>query len=118
VARADNPAERWVAVTPGLVPRWSHDGRRLFFQQSRLLMFVDFTLKDGAPQFGRPRAWGGETPVRNKPDAMRNWDVGPDPSRVIVLLAAPPQPTDRPRAAVTLFLNFFDEVRRGVPGGR
>ena len=118
VARAANPAERWVAVSSAMLPRWSADGRRVFFQQSRLLKSVDVTLKDGAPQFGRPRAWGGETPVRNKADAMRNWDVGPDPSRVIVLLAAPPQPTDGPRAAVTLFLNFFDEVQRRVPGGR
>jgi hypothetical protein len=62
----------------------------------------------------KPRAWFGRR-ISNVGLAV-NLDLAPDGKRFIVLM--PPESTERRESQnhVTLVVNFFDEVRRRVPG--
>jgi len=107
-----------VSIDGGQEPRWSRDGRELFFRDAgkNLLMEVPIQASSGqslgqaAAEFhaGQPQAlFGLDTPV---------WDVAPDGQRFLVAhtpAAAPPS-----AVKLNVVVNWFDELREKVPTGK
>jgi Tol biopolymer transport system component len=109
----DKGAKRQVSLDGNSAPRWSRDGKRLFyfqFRAPRQLMAESFESHGNSLVTGKPRVWSREIA---KFAATGSYDPCPDGKRIIVLLPAdtPQQPHDR----VIFLLNFFDELRRRVP---
>ncbi len=102
---------RQISNGGGLEPLWSRDGRELFFQSGDTLMGVNVTLgaafSASAPRVvheGRfLRSINGNTPFTQSKDGQRFLRIQQvDPERVITHLS--------------LVINWFDEVKRLVPG--
>ncbi len=106
-------ARRMVSSGGGTAPRWSRDGRELFYwAQSRLLRVpvgATSSLDLGEPSvvidLPDARTRVGTSDARNR---MRSWDVLPDGR--FVILVTPEQGGQE--TAVHLVLNWFEE-RRG-----
>ncbi len=84
-------------------PRWSHDGRRLFFQRDGAVLAVDVELSSGELLFGPERRvvqW----------NAGREFDVAPDGS----LFGMEPVPDAARQTTIQLRTNWFAEVARLV----
>ena len=100
-------------------PMWARDGKRLFFERQGRMMAVDVSATAAAFAAGTPREWAEwAIPRRDERYAHRNFDLAPDGKRMLVL-----QPSGGPaqadsRAAATLLVNFFDELRRLAPAPR
>ena len=100
-----DPGERWpISTEGGTDPAWSRDGRELIYRNLNRLMSVAvgssprFTADKPVALFERPgRAW--------------SFDVGADPRSFILVERDPAAPP----IAVSVVLNWFDELRRLVP---
>ena len=104
---------KWqVSAGGGSRPKWSHDGRRLFYatEESRV-MVVDCSATGDAFTHGKARLWS-ETPISSA-GGPPNFDVAPDGQRI---LAFPPEfELAKGNLHLTFLLNFFDEVKRRLP---
>jgi Tol biopolymer transport system component len=118
--RSDESGQPEVYVTPypgpggrfpistdgGDFPRWSSNGRELFYRQSDKVMAVDVETN---PQFraGTPRLLFGGIQYSN------SYDLDPEGKRflMIKLPTAQPSATDR----VEIVLNWFEELKARVP---
>lgn len=93
----------------GRVPRWSPNGRDLFYAtDDQRIMLVRYRTKGGTFEASPPRLWSrvdlADTGV------LPNYDVAPD-GRIIALVPATPG-VKQTQNHVTVMLNFFDELRR------
>jgi dipeptidyl aminopeptidase/acylaminoacyl peptidase len=98
------PGGKWqVSVNGGALPRWSRDGRELFFANGSSLMPVDV---DAGPAFqaGTPRA------LVERPHQIFEYDVAPD-GRFLMLRPA----ADGQARELHVVINWIDELRRRVP---
>jgi serine/threonine-protein kinase len=98
----------------GRVPRWSREGRQLFFAtDDRRIMVAAYQVRDGAFVSGLPRQW---SPVRlADTGVLPGFDLFPDGRRAVALLPASGSDELETANHVTLMLNFLDELRRRVP---
>ena len=68
---------------------------------------------------GTPREWAEwAIPRRDERYTHRNFDLAPDGKRMLVLQRSGGQTLAASRAAATLLVNFFDELRRLAPAPR
>jgi eukaryotic-like serine/threonine-protein kinase len=113
------PGPKWqVSIEGGSEPRWSPSGRELFYRQddkvnrqNDKMMVVDV---ETAPTFraGRPRVlFEGQF----YDFGINCYDVTPDGSRFIMIKE---DPAELGPAHVNVVLNWFDEVKRKVPGAK
>ena len=107
------PGARWqISTEGGQDARWSRSGRELFYRQADKMMIVDVETK---PTFrpGRPR-----TLFEGRHYGMNaygySYDVAPD-GRFLMIR---PDPAESGPAQVKVVLNWFEEVKRRVPGAR
>ena len=106
------PGGKWqVSNGGGVVPKWSRNGRELFYRtraDSRI-MVVTYTASSDSFQADKPRLWSpGQFTGRG---TSPNFDLHPDGKRFAVLKT----PGEEKAAAVNhvnFVFNFFDEVRR------
>jgi Tol biopolymer transport system component len=95
-----------ISVDGGTFPRWSSNGRELFYRQGDKVMAVDIETN---PRFraGTPRLLFGGIQYSN------SYDVDPEGKRFLMLKL----PTAQPSAAdrVEVVLNWFDELKRLAP---
>jgi serine/threonine-protein kinase len=105
-------AERRISPGGGSTPVWS--GRELFFLgYDRRIMVAAYTAKGDDFVPGKPRVWS-EKHFLDRP--FDTYDLAPDGKRFAVVLYADGTAESQPQ--LTVLLNFFDELRRRVPGGR
>ncbi len=73
-----------------------------------------YTTKGEAFTASTPRVWSGVPLIAtgNYP----NYDLVPDGKRIAALLPEEDSEGPKPRTHLTFLLNFFDELRRKVPG--
>jgi serine/threonine-protein kinase len=78
-------------------------------------MVVEYTVKDGSFEPGKPRVWSDRSIFYA---GGLNMALAPDGKRFAVFRA--PEATERGKASVhvTFLLNFFDELRRRIPAGK
>jgi hypothetical protein len=75
-------------------------------------MVVTYTASGDTFVSGKPRLWSDKRFLRSP---TPNYDLAPDGKRFAVLLAA--DGTAETLTQLTVLLNFFDELRRRLPGG-
>jgi serine/threonine-protein kinase len=105
------PGPKWqISTEGGSNPRWSRSGRELFFRNADRMMSVDVEMKPtfraGRPQTlfeGHYYGWDND------------YDVAPDGTRFLMIK---PDPEESGPAHVNVVLNWFEEVKRRVPGAK
>jgi eukaryotic-like serine/threonine-protein kinase len=111
------PGGKWLVSTgTGFFPKWSRNGKELFYRTlENTIMVVDYTASADVFRPDKPRLWspGQFTEVAGN----LNFDLHPDGQRFAVL-KVPAAAEAAPVNKVTFIFNFFDELRRKVPGGR
>jgi serine/threonine-protein kinase len=108
VAQYPGPGAR-ILISPdgGDDPRWSRDGRELFYRNGDQMMAVD--IQTGTVfRAGKPKLL-----YRGNYAA---YDVAPDGKRFLMVKMPPTAQT--PPAQLTIVLNWFEELRRRVPPGK
>jgi serine/threonine-protein kinase len=107
------PGGRWqISTEGGIHPRWSQDGRRLFYRIGRRLMVADVETGDGqAFRAGSPRMLLDDLP---RSQLSINYDLDHEGQAVLI---ADPQEDYGPPDRITVVVNWFDELERLVPSG-
>jgi serine/threonine-protein kinase len=98
---------RWqISTEGGEEPRWSHNGRELFYRNGNLFMSV--TISTGSAfQVGRPvNLFGGIFDLRT--NSGLTYDVDPKGNRFLMIRPSGESATP----SVTVVLNWTDELRR------
>ena len=117
------PARRWqISTGGGCNPRWSRNGKELFYRtptftggQDIKLMAAAYTSSGDSFNAEKPRIWSpGQFSIRGS--EYTGYDLHPDGKRVAVL-RAPEAGQSSTVDKVSFILNFFDELRRKVPSG-
>jgi hypothetical protein len=103
-------------------PRWSKDGRELFYMIGGNIRFrvagvstqPGFAFGNSAP-LPRPANW-----VDNNGDNGRQWDVLPDGQHFIARIPAGSagQLGQAPTQQIEVVLNWFEELKQRVPGSK
>lgn len=97
----------------GLSPKWSRNGKELFYstEDSKIMVATYVVSGDSFPA-DNPRPW---SPLQfsQARGYTSNFDLHPDGKRFAVLKA--PAASESAPGKVTLILNFFDELRTKVP---
>lgn len=109
------PGERvQVSVEGGREPRWSRDGRELFFRNGRKVLAVPAGAAHGLA-VGKPRVLFEGDYEAPQPDSAAadsvNYDVTADGRRFLMVQRDP----GVPRIEVQIVLNWFEELKRRVP---
>jgi eukaryotic-like serine/threonine-protein kinase len=107
------PGARWqISTEGGEDERWSRSGRELFYRQANKMMVVDVETK---PTFrpSRPRTLFEGRHYGMNPYGY-SYDVAPD-GRFLMIR---PDPAESGPAHVNVILNWFEEVKRRVPGAK
>ena len=101
---------RWqISTEGGEEPRWSQDGRELYYRNGNLFMSVAISTGP-AFQVGKPiNLFGGIFDLRTNTGIT--YDVDPKGNRFLMIRPAE-ESTD---PSVMIVLNWFDELRRVVP---
>jgi len=102
---------KWQIASPGSLPRWSRDGRELFYLQGRSLMAVPLTT---APTFavGAPHAlFEVPTTVVLSTDTATNYDAAPDGRFLVVRQTS----TEFMGGHLVVALDWTSSLRRAVP---
>jgi serine/threonine-protein kinase len=102
------PGAKWqISAEGGSGPRWSLSGRELFYRNGDKTMAVDVETQP-AFRAGRPRLLF-ESPY------LWSYDVAADGSRFLMIRRDPAE-SGPPR--VNVVLNWFEDVKRRVPGAK
>jgi eukaryotic-like serine/threonine-protein kinase len=111
------PGGKWqVSTGGGLFPKWSRNGKELFYRTpDNTIMVAAYTASGDTFRPGKPRLW---SPVQfTEVGGNLNFDLHPDGQRFAVL-RAPAAGEAAPVNKVNFVFNFFDELRRKVPPGK
>ena len=100
---------KWqVSTEGGSYPRWSPDGRKIFYRTQGSLMEVDIDMRGESFQASRPRlVLDGFPPLTTNID----YDVLDNDTFLVVEFAG----DETAPQAVTVVVNWLDELRRRVP---
>jgi serine/threonine-protein kinase len=109
------PGGKWqISTGGGTEPAWNPNGRELFYRSGDKMMAVDIATQPGFAA-GTPRMLF-EGPYEPSPVLATNYDVSPDGQRFLML-----KPSEQAQAAprqINVVLNWFEELKRRVPGGK
>jgi serine/threonine-protein kinase len=103
-----------VSSDGGVLPRWSRDGKQLFYLLGRQLFVVDVETGPGATAFraGNPRLLLDDL---DRAKLTSGYDVAPEGDAI---LAPSLLQDEAPLNHITVLVNWLDEVERLVPSGR
>jgi eukaryotic-like serine/threonine-protein kinase len=102
------PGPKWqISAEGGAGPRWSRGGRELFYRNGDKTMAVDVETQP-AFRAGRPR-------LLFEAPHLWSYDVAPDGTRFLMIRRDPSE-SGPPR--VNVVLNWFEELKRRVPGAK
>ena len=112
------PGGKWqVSTGNGFFPRWSRNGKELFYRtRDSKIMVAPYTAYGDSFRADKPQLWSpGQFTDRGL--GFYNFDLHPDGKRFAVLKATG---TEQAAAVnkVSFIFNFFDELRRRVPSGK
>ena len=117
------PGGKWlISAGGGLFPKWSRNGRELFYRTTdSKIMVATYTASGDSFHADKPQLWSPGQFTSRGPAS--NFDVHPDGKRFVVLkdsavlkdsVAGEAKAVNK----VSFIFNFFDELRRKVPSGR
>ena len=102
---------RWQLAMEAIQPRWSHDGRELFYGHDRSLMRVSVTpgptWMAGTPKklFQGAYVWSGNR------YAGRQYDVSADDQRFLMLKAVPRKDPTAAGSSLTIVQNWLEDLK-------
>jgi dipeptidyl aminopeptidase/acylaminoacyl peptidase len=114
------PGGKWqISTGGGQFPKWSRNGKELFYRtQDSKLMVAAYTASGDSFVAGKPQLWSpGQFINFVNLGPFYNFDLHPDGKRFAVVKTPGPG-EGTPVNKVTFIFNFFDELRRKVPGGK
>jgi Tol biopolymer transport system component len=105
---------RWqISTGGGLYPRWSNNGRELFYETADYrIMVMDYKVDGASFVPGKSRLWSDQQLFYT---GISNMDLAPDGKHFVVFSTPEATGGDKGSVRVTMLLNFFDEVRRKLP---
>jgi len=104
-----------ISLTGGTVPIWSRTHNELFYRSGEGIMAVSYAPSGAEFNASKPRVWNRE-PLASL-DGVRNLDLHPDGTRMVIVRAADTlEGVARDKAV--LVLNFAAELRRIAPSTR
>ena len=109
-------AKYQVSTGGGRTPRWSPDGKQLFYHEPATnRLFVVDVRTEPSFSFGRPTALPIEGTTH--PLAQRNFDITPDGRQLLVVLPASVASSDGRRTSqqINVVLNWFEELKARLP---
>jgi Tol biopolymer transport system component/predicted Ser/Thr protein kinase len=111
---------RWqVSSAGGSYPLWSPNGRELFFRTGEnQIMVANYTAKGDSFAPEKPRLWSEKRLVNFGLIGTASYDVAADGNRIAALMPVETSESQQAQNHVIFLMNFFDELRRKVPGGR
>jgi len=115
VRPASGSGGQWqISTGAGVLPRWSRDGKQLFYRIGRQLHVVDVEAGPGATAFraGTPRL------VFDDLDRARmgsGYEIAPAGDAILIPSSLQ---EDAPLDRITVLVNWLDKVERVVPAGR
>jgi len=100
----------------GRTPRWSPDGKQLFYHEPSMNRFVAVDVQTD-PAFSLGRAVTLPIEGTMHPLAQRNYDVTPDGREFLVVLPASTSTTDSRGVTphIDMVLHWFEELKARVP---
>jgi Tol biopolymer transport system component len=108
---------KWqISTGGGLFPKWSHNGKELFYRTTdSKIMVVTYTAFGDSFRADKPQLW---SPGQFTELGLftYNFDLHPDGKRFAVL-KAPGTEQNAVVNKVSFIFNFFDELRRKLPPG-
>jgi serine/threonine-protein kinase len=120
VRSTEGPGKWQISDGGGWQPRWSGDGRTLFFRNHEGLNAIDVEavgdeFRTGRPEFLFGEIFGGPAGVRLPGYLFYDYDVSADGERFVVF----PRRTERGRSssAVHVVSGWFEELRRLTASG-
>jgi Tol biopolymer transport system component len=109
---------RYQISTPsdlGHHPVWSPNGKTLFYIPGALpLVAVNLTTRPTFA-FSDVGTWPGKLPNNNPFGGPRNYDIGPDGSRFVLVTAPPGQTSLLAPPYIQVIVNWFEELKARVP---
>ncbi len=100
-------------VATGVLPRWSFDGRTLYYQNAGRLYSVAVEARASPPAFGDPREVFDRTFIEKLPALEGFYDVAPDGKRFAVIQFASPADASQTDAShVIVAFDWTEELRR------
>jgi hypothetical protein len=113
----DKGTQVQISNAGGTMPVWSKNGHELFYRtEDQRIMVANYIEKGESFVSNKPQLWFGKR-LANV-GLSPNFDLAPDGKHFVVLMAAEsPEPRET-QSHVTLVVNYFDEVRRRVAGGK
>jgi len=108
---------KWqISTGGGLYGMWSNNGRELFYETGdNRIMVVDYTVNGDSFVPGKPRLWSGKE-IFNP--GSSNLALAPDGKRFAVFPMPEAAGPEKGSVHITFLLNFLDELRRRIPGGK
>ena len=104
---------RWqISTGGGEEPRWSHDGRELYYRNGNLFMSVAISTRRSFQAGTSTNLFGGIFDLRTNTGIT--YDVDPKGSRFLMI--RPAEESTAP--SVMIVLNWFEELRRLAPTGQ
>jgi serine/threonine protein kinase len=113
------PGGKWqLSTSGGLFPKWSRDGKELFYRTvtDSKIMVVTFSVSGDSFRADKPQFWS-PAQFADLGTGIKTGDLHPDGKRFAVLKT----PGTEQNAAVnhvSFIFNFFDEISRKVPPGK
>ncbi len=96
-------------------PLWSPNGKTLFYVPGALpLAAVNITTRPSF-SFSSLETWPGKLPNNNPFGGPRNYDIGPDGSRFVLVTAPPGQTSLIAPPYIQVIVNWFEELKARVP---
>ena len=115
VCPASGIGGRWqISSDGGVLPRWSRDGKQLFYRIGRQLFVVDVDAGADASAFlsSNPRLVFDDL---ERARLTSGYDVSLDGKAILI---GEPLQDESPLDTITVLVNWLDEVERLVPAGR
>jgi len=112
------PGGRWqISTGTGALPIWSKNGKELLYRaQDGKIMVVKYTSSGDTFHAEKPNVWSSGQ-FSDRPQVW-NYSLSPDGKRFAVLKAGSTDTAAAPINKVSFIFNFFDELKRKVPGGK
>jgi Tol biopolymer transport system component len=112
------PGGKWqISTGGGVLPRWSRNGRELFYRApDNKIMVVTYIASGDSFHAGKPELWSpGQFSLLGA--FTYSFDLHPD-GKHFAVLKAPGTEQNAPANKVSFVFNFFDELRSKVPTGK
>jgi serine/threonine protein kinase/Tol biopolymer transport system component len=106
-------AGKWqISMGGGRDPRWSRDGRQLFYRNEDAVMAAAVETE---PAF---RAGKSQLLFRGAYLSTEGWDVHPDGKRFLMVKAGEKAPSAEAPRRINIVLNWLEELKQRVPAGK